>query len=74
MQSCNQYFRTSDCVVFEEGTVNVYYKKIRAQEREREEANERRLVSNAKSRANSECKDIGFSDGSSELADCNLKL
>ena len=70
VQMCNQYFRTSNCVVFEEGNTNVYYAKIK----EQKEANERRILSSAKSRANSECKDLGFRDGSSELADCNLKL
>jgi hypothetical protein len=81
VQHCNKTYRINSCIVFEEGRKNVYY--IKQQEQRiaiqkanvaRQKAHQRRLISNAKSEANAECKSLGFNDGTTEFADCNLKL
>ena len=47
VQQCNSYFRTNDCVVYQEGYTNVYEQR----QREKAEAEERQLISNIKDKA-----------------------
>jgi|TARA_B100001964_G_C14140029_1_gene556982 hypothetical protein len=68
LQYCNKNFYS--CVIYKEGYTNVYEQR----QREKAEAEERQLISNIKDKAIAECKEIGFSEGSTEFADCNLKL
>jgi len=67
MSLCRKYY--NNCVVTHEGSRFVYVTQ--------EEKNKKRLQTSliqANNKAKNECLDLGFTSGSKEYADCNLKL